>query len=146
MMQAATLEREQLRPVYAAEPPTSTVPVGEPALRKPRRTLRAALLWGALGFFAGAVFWHAVGFWDFVSEVVLNREDSAKFARQAAAGPDALAQPELPVIYLIDPANCTALELDRTANRTAVRPCPREGLLLRLEQGSDREDLAILTP
>lgn len=146
MMQAATLEREQLRPVYAAEPPTSAVPIGDPAPRKPRRTLRAALLWGALGFFAGAVFWHAVGFWTFVSEVVLNREDSAKFARQAAAGPDALAQPELPVIYLIDPANCTALELDRTANRTAVRPCPREGLPLRLERGSDREDLAILTP
>jgi hypothetical protein len=130
-MQAATLEREQLRPVYAAEPPESAVPVGEPAPSKPRRALRAALLWGALGFFAGAIFWHAVGFWTFVSEVVLDSEGSVQFARQAATRPGALAHPELPVIYLIDPASCTALELDRTANRTAVRPCPREGLALR---------------
>lgn len=139
-MQAATLEREQLRPVYAAEPPPGALPIGEPAPRKARRTLRAALLWGALGFFAGAIFWHAVGFWTFVSEVVLNRGGGAAFTREAAA-----AQPELPVIYLIDPASCTALELDRTANRTAVRPCPPEGLALRLEPGGDREDLAVLT-
>lgn len=143
-MQAATLEREQLRPAYAAEPPARALPIGEPAPQAPskkaRRTLRAALLWGALGFFAGAIFWHAVGFWTFVSEVVLNRGDGAVFARAAAA------QPELPVIYLVDPASCTALELDRTANRTAVRPCPREGLALRLEASGDREDLAVLTP
>ena len=145
-MQVATLEREQLRPVYAAEPASSALPIGEPAPGKPRRTKRAALLWAAFGFFAGAIFWHAVGFWTFVSEFVLNGNGGAAFAREVASPLDASAHPELPIIYLIDPASCTALELDRKANRTAVRPCPREGLALRLETGGDREDLAVLTP
>jgi hypothetical protein len=139
-MQAATLEREQLRPAYAAEPLPGALPLGEPVSRKARRTVRTAILWGALGFFSGAIFWHAVGFWTFVSGAILNRGGDVAFAREVAA-----AQPELPVIYLIDPASCTALELDRTANRTAVRPCPREGLALRLEASGDREDLAVLT-
>jgi hypothetical protein len=136
-MQVATMEREPSRPVDAAKP-------GAEIPRKPRRSVRTALLWGALGFFAGAIFWHAIGFWSFVSDVVLNREGGTVFARAAAARLDAPPQ-ELPVIYLVDPASCTALELDRAANRTALRPCPREGLALRLEQGGDREDLAILT-
>ena len=51
-------------------------------------------------------------------------------------------QPPLPTIYLIDPANCTALLLDRGTNRTVVRPCPSNGLALRLEPVGGREDLA----
>jgi len=149
MMQAATLEREQLRPVYPAAPPSGAAPIGEPAPDTPpersRRTLRSALLWGGFGFVAGVIFWHAVGFWSFVSEVVLDREGPAIFARVAATRPEAPLQPELPIIYLVDPASCTALELDRSANRTAVRPCPRQGLALRLESSGDREDLALLT-
>ncbi len=149
-MQAATLEREQLRPVYAAEHRPSALPMGEPAPRtspkKPRRTKRAALLWAAFGFFAGAIFWHAVGFGTFVSEVVHNGNGGAAFAREVASPLDASAHPELPIIYLIDPASCTALELDRKANRTAGRPCPRGGLALRLETGGGREGLAVLTP
>ncbi len=50
----------------------------------------------------------------------------------------------LPTIVHVDPANCTGLELDRQTNRTVVRPCPADGLALRLDNGDAREDLAIL--
>lgn len=49
----------------------------------------------------------------------------------------------LPVIHYVDPAVCTSLELDRQTNRTTMRPCPKEGLALRLDTDA-REDLAIL--
>lgn len=35
---------------------------------------RPALTWVALGFLSGALFWHVVGFWGFVSGVVLNTD------------------------------------------------------------------------
>ena len=64
-------------------------------------------------------------------------------------GPDAgiggIETGSLPSIHRVDPASCTSLELDRVAaNRTVVRPCPSDGLALRLDTGTDREDLAVL--
>jgi hypothetical protein len=109
------------------------------------RRLRTALVWGGLGFITGAVFWHAVGFWDFMSAVVLNSGPDTELVRIAAARQQPGAD-ELPTIYLVDPRSCTALELDRSANRTAVRPCPSDGLSLRLQPLRSREDLAVLTP
>jgi hypothetical protein len=56
-----------------------------------------------------------------------------------------VAQPSrtsLPTIYLVDPANCTALILDRKTNSTEMRPCPHEGLALRLDPDGERESLA----
>ena len=52
-------------------------------------------------------------------------------------GPDAgiggIETGSLPSIHRVDPASCTSLELDRVAaNRTVVRPCPSDGLALRL--------------
>ncbi len=51
-----------------------------------------AALWGSLGFIAGMVVWHFVGFWWFVAGVVLNsgpgpeisRETSREIAREIA--------------------------------------------------------------
>lgn len=36
---------------------------------------RTPLVWGGLGFLAGVLAWHALGFWAFVSDVVLNSND-----------------------------------------------------------------------
>jgi hypothetical protein len=108
-----------------------------PAARRPR--YRSALLWCAGGFFAGVLFWYAVGFWRFVSDVVLDS------GPQLAPTITAVAQASLaslPTIYLVNPANCTALVLDRKTNSTEMRPCPQEGLALRLEPDSERESLA----
>lgn len=44
--------------------PVDDVPVGAPA---PRR-----LMWLSIGFFAGIAVWHLVGFWSFVTAVLLT--------------------------------------------------------------------------
>jgi hypothetical protein len=59
----------------------------------------------------------------------------------------AVAQPSEispPTIYLVDPANCTALILDRKTNSTVMKRCPQEGLALRLQANSERESLAVV--
>ena len=136
-MQTATLVRDHSHAVRPAEVPA---PVAEV-----RRGQRNGIVWGALGFCAGAIFWHAVGFWGFVSDAVLAGASDTELVRVADAR--AQLQPgESPTIHLIDPRKCTALELDRGTNRTAVRPCPSDGLSLRLEPGRTRADMAALAP
>jgi hypothetical protein len=109
--------------------------------------VRPAAVWGGLGFLAGAVFWHAVGFWTFVSDAVFNGSHDGgrgmSFLMGMAGGQSDIT---LPTIFLVDPASCTALALDRGSNSTSVRPCPKEGLALRLEPPGKREDLTIPTP
>jgi hypothetical protein len=51
----------------------------------------------------------------------------------------------LPTIYLVDPVNCSALQLNRETNRTELRPCPSTGLALRLDPQTGPEDMAGLT-
>jgi hypothetical protein len=111
------------------------------------RGKRAAILWCGVGFLAGAAFWHAVGFWGFVSNVVLTGAGEVKTELAVAEAPKQVVEREaaderLPTIYLVDPARCTALAIDRGLNRTVVRPCPSQGLALRLEPLSSREDLS----
>ena len=108
--------------------------------------MRQAVVWGGFGFLAGAVFWHAVGFWTFVSDVVFNGTDERGWSLAEAGMIGGHADIGLPTIYLIDPASCTALAIDRPSNSTVVRPCPKEGLALRLEPPGEREDLTIPTP
>jgi hypothetical protein len=50
----------------------------------------------------------------------------------------------LPTIVNVDHTHCITLEIDRLNSRTAARPCPREGLALRLEPDGAREDLAVV--
>ena len=129
-MQATTIERERCSEVAATTTP-SYIPR--------RRTFRAAPLWSAAGFLAGALFWYAAAFWGFISDVVFDAAPRTG-AMAAVARP---SQVSLPTIYLVDPANCTALILDRKMNSTVMKPCPEEGLALRLEANSGRESLAI---
>ena len=117
---------------------------------KARRSARSAAVWAAVGFIAGAVFWHAVGFWSFVSDVVLKGASTVEAKLALAASPRAPTsdreKADLPTVYLVDSANCTALALDRLSNRTLVHPCPTSGLALRLEPEGGREDMADLSP
>jgi len=106
------------------------------------RPIRGAALWTSIGFVCGAIFWQAVGVWTLMSEVMLD--GGAAAAQQADANEQQLETGSLPTIYHIDPQRCVSLELDRFANRTTQRPCPNEGLALRLESGETREDMTIL--
>ncbi len=135
-MRAATIERDRYREdARAVTASTATFIAG-------RRTFRTALLWSASGFLAGALFWHAVGFWRFLSDVVFDPPPRPE-TMAAVARP---SQVSLPSIYLVDPANCTALILDRKTNSTVMQPCPEKGLALRLEANSERESLAVASP
>jgi hypothetical protein len=81
-----------------------------------------------------------------------SKSAEASTAPAAATDATAAAEPAPPVeaaaaanpepVYVVDPASCTALEIDRSAKRTLVRPCPDSGLSLRLDHESGREDLA----
>jgi len=135
-MQAATIERERYR---RAERPGTGGFAGRAAPFIPgRRRLRTALAWSAAGFLAGALFWHAVGFWGFISDVVLDPAPTP--VQMTAVAPP--SQVSLPTIYMVDPANCTALILDRKTNSTVMQPCPHNGLALRLETNG-RDSLAV---
>ena len=102
--------------------------------------VRAAAVWVGVGFVAGAVFCSALGFWQsrpVAQEVVAQSVPAPKSA--ALTNPGA---PALPTIYLVDPVNCSALQLNRETNRTELRACPNTGLALRLDPETPREDMA----
>ena len=106
-----------------------------------------AALWGSLGFMAGMVVWHFVGFWWFVAGIVLNSgpgaETSREIARETAreiahiaAAPTARAEMKdtssastaaltTGSIATFHPAAeyCVALAIDRAAGQTVHAPC-----------------------
>ena len=49
--------------------------LNEVALARNRRDW-TPLVWGGLGFMAGMLAWHVIGFWTFLSDVVLNANDT----------------------------------------------------------------------
>lgn len=62
--------------IEAAASLDAPVTPDQPMLAALRPRITPALLWGGLGFVLGALFWHFVGFWSFVSDVVLNATSS----------------------------------------------------------------------
>ena len=110
---------------------------------RPRQFLHS-LVAGTCGFLLGAVFWHWIGFWGFVTSTVLRgpmddrpragieaaqplpRDQRASItpARPAQAGrkhgPATAAAAVPPDVRL---ASCVALVLDRTAGTTTPSPC-----------------------
>lgn len=135
--------RGQMRAVATRDAQARRSPgaANAPAFSQTRRHVRGAALWATVGFVLGAVFWHAIGFWTFMSQLTFDRSETVA-AQSAPAGDEIIETGSLPTIVRIDPASCTSLELDRTSNRTAERPCPHDGLALRHETGAERGNLA----
>ncbi len=74
----------------------------------------APLAWGFGGFLIGAIFWHFIGFWGFLSVVVLKGPEAAAVtvvSRPAIAAPAVVP-------------NCTLLVLNRSTGQTTAVPCP----------------------
>jgi hypothetical protein len=144
-MRAATIVREQASSGLGSVRPGLIFPREIPPKPKRRRSVRSALAWGGLGFVTGAIFWHVVGFWTFLSDVVLKAPDrAAKAALLSAAAVPARPKTNLPTVYMVEPATCSALALDRQSNRTMLQPCPANGLALRVEPQGGREDMATM--
>lgn len=91
--------------------------------------LGTALVWGGGGFIVGAIFWHAIGFWDFMTLVVLGDQESRR--RQPDASNDwatqVISTPTPGRSTLRRPAvatNCTTLVIDRNKGATTGKACP----------------------
>jgi hypothetical protein len=125
-------------------PAAGTGPVtegGRSRLHSARSTLDGlgGLGWSVIGFVLGAVFWHFVGFWSFVSDVLLAGPPSAvqPLPRPAIVGSlqtaEAAVAPKVP---------CISLRLDRHGGPTSAAACePGAGPLL-TDSFEGREDRA----
>lgn len=103
----------------------------------------APALWGGAGFVLGAVFWHLVGFWSFVSEIVykgpeggasvavVRKNDARSAASEASNGPSA-------------EAFCIALVRDRVSGDTRSAGCTLADRVLPHLGAGVRSDLASL--
>ena len=79
-----------------------------------------AALWLTMGFIAGVIAWHAVGFWGFVSDTVLQ---GTGHAHAVAWTPPAPITTGSIASYTPQPGACLALTLDRTSTTTSAAPC-----------------------
>ncbi len=89
---------------------------------------RAAATWCAIGFFAGIVFWHGVGFWTLVHTAVVGGEKTGSPVI-AATTDQPTGRRRAPVLETgslptIVKSSCVLLVLDRTGGTTRQAPCP----------------------
>jgi hypothetical protein len=93
--------------------------------------------WALGGFVCGAVFWHAVGFWSFMSDIISSTQQSRMAASaQDAAGwqtdvrtPQAAPSPIRQTVAGRRPAlvhlpDCSVVLRDRRTGETSLQPCP----------------------
>lgn len=92
---------------------------------KPRQGKKLGLMWSGLaGFVAGAICWHFVGFWGFMTEAVLyaRPEGAAKGAVRVAGG-QAKNQSRQPGAAANAVANCLIAGLDRAGGEAQTWGC-----------------------
>lgn len=104
------------------------------------RALPRAPVLCAFSFVAGAVFWHLVGFWSFMADILVKGPPP----RTALLAPDAV-DPKVRLERLtavrIEPS-CSALVRDRFRGTTSVAPCSSAGPALPLaSELAQRQDL-----
>lgn len=114
-------------------PTPSTAPKAVPRWRLHHEGINA-LGWSLFGFIVGAVFWHVIGFWDFMGNVVLSGHGDKR--RNAAETPTWQAEVKTPPTpfrpatggkRVATPApapSCTLLTLDRATGDTTSQTCP----------------------
>ena len=97
------------------------------------RTVRSAVLqlerppfvWGGLGFIAGILAWHVIGFWGFVSEAVYNQDgvvEQVALERPTRTAPAVAGYAR--VAYKADPKYCVSLIIDRASGLAQPAACP----------------------
>jgi hypothetical protein len=107
------------------------------------RHARSAFVYVPLGFVAGAMFWHLVGFWDVVGKALFNTKQGDASITQAAR-PIKLKERVSgisPLAVVLEPEACTSLQLDRATGVTTAAACEVEALPLRSLKTAKREDL-----
>ncbi|MDQ8699441.1 hypothetical protein [Hyphomicrobium sp. LHD-15] len=109
-----------------------------------RRTLDGigGLGWSVIGFVVGAVFWHFVGFWGFVANVVLA---GGGIASSASSAHPAHVERRANWVQVAEasttaPAACTMLFLDRQTGLTSAHACESDHPPLPADSFEGRED------
>ena len=125
---------------------------GEIARIPPRRAY-SPLASALIGFVAGSVFWHFVGFWDFMSRIVFH-QPRAELERSVRHG--GTATPKLQERLSVGgrsasdettsaaAPNCVTLVRDPETGVTADGPCPPDSVPQRSASAIRRGDLARL--
>lgn len=73
------------------------------------KSVSSATFWGLGGFVTGAIFWHFIGFWGFVSDVVFSSRSHLEDRQIAQSGPQ-----------------CVEVALDRVTQAIRTVPCALE--------------------
>lgn len=142
---AATAERAAPAvppPAAAASPVRSKAQPQQPASRT--RRIGSAVGYGMIGFLLGAVFWHFVGFWDFVGQVMFRGHAHDHQITQAPAPiklKERVGGASGPLAVVLEPGSCSTLQLDRDSGQTSEVPCESATLPLRSLRLARREDL-----
>lgn len=123
--------------------------LSRPAGLLPLVRWRNALAPAALGFVAGALFWHFVGFWAFVSEIIFKGPAPAQRVQGAQITTGSISPAErlarLTERSGIDP-HCTALQLDRRSGATRISLCTPPRLSLPYVEVSRKTDRSVIPP
>jgi hypothetical protein len=123
--------------------------------RSPMSSATVALGWGTFGFILGALCWHLLGFWHFVSGVVLKGGNEARAIEQVEParqnGPKAgdprtgktypvrLVTPGIPAAKApaLAAAPCNAAPRDRVGSQTELTDCANEAVAKTIAPTSD---------
>lgn len=117
---------------------------GDGVLTGVRRN-RTALYWGGLGFVIGALFWHFIGFWSFVSQIVLNGDGTPVPAQAVVRKNDVHAASKKAAAEAA--RFCVKLIRSKTPAPAAAGPCDPDDRILRQAAGvAPRQDRAPLHP
>lgn len=92
---------------------------------QPQATWRTPIAWAGVGFLVGAIFWHFIGFWGFVSDIVLNGRGAVDERYVEQTGED-----------------CVSLVLDRELQAVGAAACPQDAPLLNEGAQAVRGDFA----
>lgn len=150
-------------PAKLREPPLVPKAALVSATAPRRRRDFTGLIWGCTGFAAGILAWHVVGFWSFVSNVVLNangpRSDalesliphlaaspSTKAPEPVAMANNAATQPRARRVAFTAPFACVALSMDRQAGDTSLVKCDNSTGVMRDAGFNRRSDKLALQP
>ncbi len=111
------------------------------------RSAGRSVAYGVLGFVLGAVFWHLVGFWDFIGHIMFKGTVATEQGlagtlqpiklRERVSGVDTMA-------IMLSAQTCTSLQLDRTSGETRSEPCGNETASVRSLKPARREDLWVV--
>lgn len=115
-----------------------------------RTSKRAVMFSAVLGFVAGAVCWHLVGFWWFISDVMFHRrgEPMAQISRPAAVALKAQsrrADGTGPAVAA-DMGRCTVAVRDGSTAETTTAPCAAIAARFYAARGLGRADFGDFGP